>query len=347
MAKKKKLSANQLGKLRARIKYAPERDTITGLTGQAVSQYGSDLRDTDTTAKSTIQFAKGQRKPVTKVFDEAKTAADNSASDVAAAFGSLGTAADPFRAVTAREQGGRTQRLAQARADALHDLTNRQLDAKAGRQFGRLLAQKQLNTTLSDLGERLRSLGDKEGAFAVEQAATLDRESANRRSTRRTAKEKIASSEKIAANKITSQQKIAADKLAASGGKVKGLPKGVKPATQDQLNAFESDFAKAVRYAKELSADYSASEVKTLLTKGSPASKDKATGEVLGGIPSIGNQLALQAAVDMAFGTHLRGRTVRRIHSKGIRLSDIPGLTTKPSKRLGRKRTVGLGQRGV
>jgi hypothetical protein len=348
MAKKKKLTSNQLGKLRAKIKYAPERDTITALVQQAGTTYGSDVADSDTTAGSTIRFAKGQRKPTRKVFDQAKSDADNAATDVKVAFGNLGGAADPYRAVTAREQGGREGRLALARSDALHELTDRQLDAKAGRQFGHLLAQKTYNTSISDLATRLRSLDDKQGAFAVEQAASLDREGADRRSKTRATNRKISSDEKIAANKITSDQKIAAEKIAAAGPKkVKGLPKGVKRASREELNTFESSFAKALSYAKQLSPDYSAAAARDVLTKGSPASKD-AAGNVLAAVPSIPHRLALQAAIDIAYGTHLSGRTVKRLHSKGIRLTDVPGLTSKPSKRLGHRRPgSGVGQLGV
>jgi hypothetical protein len=336
MARRRNRNAQdiRLAQSRAKVRFGPEHSTIKAAAGQALSDYASDLTSADAAAKSAIHFAKKAKKPVAAVFNQARTEADNARSDVEAAFGRLGGAADPFRAATAREQAGAHERVALAGANALHELTQRQLEAKAGGQYAKTAAKQTYNKTVSDLAGRLTDLGDREGAFITSEAGSLRESRAGRQATTRNARMKIKADSRNARAKIEADKQAAdtdytrdvakiklTDSLKNAGSK--GLPKGVKPASSEKLDSFESNFAKALRYAKQYAASGDGrSTAASLLTTGAPATKETSA------VPSIPSQLALSTALDMAYAGHVGRTTQKRMAKKGIRLHDVPGLVS-------------------
>jgi hypothetical protein len=325
MARRRNRNAQdiRLAQSRAKVRFGPEHSTIKAAAGQALSDYASDLTSADAAAKSAIHFAKKAKKPVAAVFNQARTEADNARSDVEAAFGRLGGAADPFRAATAREQAGAHERVALAGANALHELTQRQLEAKAGGQYAKTAAKQTYNKTVSDLAGRLTDLGDREGAFITSEAGSLRESRAGRQATTRNAKLKIRADKEAADTDYT--RDVAKIKLSDSlkNAGSKGLPKGVKPASSEKLDSFESNFAKALRYAKQYAASGDGrSTAASLLTTGAPATKETSA------VPSIPSQLALSTALDMAYAGHVGRTTQKRMAKTGIRLHDVPGLVS-------------------
>jgi hypothetical protein len=310
-------------KQRATVRFAPERSTIKALIGDAQSRFGTDLTAADAGAKSAIHFADRARKPTVSIFDAARSQADAARSDVETAFGKLGGAADPFRAATSREQAGSTQRLALARAQALNDLTSRQY---AGNQ-----ARSTFRKDVGDLGARLRDLGDRQGAFVAQEAASLAdarhkqgvpirvaRINAQARS--RSDRSKFAQAKELEGIKQAGREKLAKTRAASGGGTGLG---GNKPATRSERRGFESDFAKALSYARDYVGAQPRHVAANTLISGAPATKSAE------GVPAIGNQLALSVALDMAYDGHVSRANARRMKSQaGIRLADIPGLTS-------------------
>jgi hypothetical protein len=332
----------RLAQSRAKVRFGPEHSTIKAAIGDAQNNYLSDLTSAAAASKSAIHFAKKAKKPVAAVFNQARSEADAARSDVEAAFGRLGGAADPFRAALAREQAGAHQRVALAGANALHELTQRQLEAKAGGQYAKTAAKQDYRKTISDLAGRLSDLGDREGAFITSEAGSLRESRAGRQATTRNARLKIRADQKaadldygrdVAKIKLTDSLKDAAK---AKGGKGLG---GNKPASRSESRMFQSDFSKALSYAKQYANTYDKKggrvtrhTAASTLTSGAPASKTAS------GVPAIDDQLALSAALDMAYAGHLGRTTTKRLHQAGIRVKDLSGAKSYRSYEKRRRR---------
>jgi hypothetical protein len=321
----------RVAKQRAKVRFGPEQSTIHALVGQAKATRDSDLSSADAAAKSAIHFANKSRKPVAKVFKVARTEADAARSDVESAFGRLGGAADPFRAATSREQAGAHERVALAGANALHELTQRKLEAQAGRQYAKTQVKAEFRKNMGDLGNRLKDLGDRSGAFIAQEAASLAEARAQRMVPTRTARLNIRAHGRETAAKIRADKEKAATKLAADKDLAKykaglrpaggGGLGGSKPASRSETRGFESDFAKALSYAnKYAKKGLPRSTARGELIPGVPATKNSQ------GVPGISNQLALNVALDMAYRGYVTPGHARRMHKAGLRVADIPGL---------------------
>lgn len=322
MARKRDL---KVAKARAKVRFGPEHSTINALLGQAQGTYASDLVSADAAAQSAVHFADKSRKPTAAIFDTARSQADAARSDVEAAFGRLGAAADPFRAATTRGHAAAAQRTALAGARALHELTERKLEAQAGRQYARTQASTDYRKSLGSLAERLRDLGDREGAFIVEDAAKLSESRAERKADLRKTRLGIEGSEKAASVKFGRDKELAKFKSGLTGGGGSGLGGG-KPATRAERRGFQSDFAKALSYAKQYPTRAAA---RAELIPGGPAVTDKAGKVIAPGAPSIDDQLALSAALDMRFDGHVSRANARAMKKQaGLRVADIRGATS-------------------
>jgi hypothetical protein len=327
MARRRNRNAQdiKLAQSRAKVRFGPEHSTIKAAIGQAQGTLASDLIAADAASKSAIHFAKKAKKPVAAVFNAARSEADAARSDVEAAFGKLGGAADPFRAATAREQAGAHERVALAGANALHELTQRQLEAKAGGQYAKTAAQQDYRKTISDLAGRLSDLGDREGAFITSEAGSLRESRAGRSATLRGIRLRGKQDRQQAAAKLESDKELAKYKadLKGSGPGTRGLG-GNKPASRSEMRMFKSDFAKALSYAKQYG---SRADARAELIPGAPAAKDK-KGRLIPATPSIDDQLALSSALDMAFDGHISRANAKALHKAGIRVKELPGAKT-------------------
>lgn len=307
---------------RARVKYGPERSTIKALVGQAETNLASDLTSADAASKSAVHFAKKARKPVENVFKEARSQADAAHSDVETAFGKIGAGADPFRAATAREQADRHEAVALAGARALNDLTQQQVAAKAGGLYARNQAFASYRKDLSDLSTRLRDLGSRQGDFAASELASLQDSRAKAKIPLKVAKINQAGQDRRSEKSLENSKELAKYK---NDLKPKGStgPGGNKPASRSESRMFLSDFATALRYAKRYAAaQQPRHHAAGVMTTGAPPTK------TTDAVPGIDDQLALSAALDMAYAGHIGRTTAKRLHKAGFRVRDLPGAKT-------------------
>ena len=318
------------------VRYGPQREQLTSLLDQARGAYKGDVTATKAGAKSIVMHARRAAKPTKAIYNEATGAQQAAASDVSNAFSALGAAADPYRAATAREQGGAKTRIAGQRAEALQDLRDREMEARAGKVYGIKQARTNLSGDVAKIVQQARSLGEQEGAYQTGRVGSLKSERAERGIKLKVQRE----SEKAKARAREDEQKhdtelenqrqagrtklkqidVAARKAAASSG-----PGGSKPASRAEKRSFDANFSKAVRYAKAYAKtdgkgnQRSRKEAGDDLITGRPASKESS------GIPAIENQVALSAALDMAYLGYVTPKNVKRIRSLGIRVKDVPG----------------------
>ncbi len=117
---------------------------------------------------------------------------------------------------------------------------------RLGRIFAVGAAKDRYNSTLKQLSDRMRDLGDEQGAFVVSRIADLADKRASSGS-------QLAVAKQYGANEAASgkTQKEIAEIYAGGGG---GGVAGNKPATRSELRSFKSNFAKALRYGKDYAA---------------------------------------------------------------------------------------------
>jgi hypothetical protein len=308
---------------RARVKYGPERSTIKALVGQAETNLASDLTSADAAAKSAVHFAKKARKPVENVFKEARSQADAAHSDVETAFGKIGAGADPFRAATAREQANRHQAVALAGAKALTDLTQQQVAAKAGGLYARNQAFANYHKDLSDLSTRLRDVNSRQGDFASQELSSLQDARSKAKIPLKVAKINQAGQDRRSAKSLENSKELAKYKndLKPKGGTGPG---GTKPASRSESRMFLDNFAKARTIATKFAGggQIGRHTAAVTLTKGRPG---KGGDKPVPRVPSIDDQLAISAALDMAYAGYIGRTTAQRLHAVGLRVSDLPG----------------------
>jgi hypothetical protein len=331
----------RIAQAEALVRFGPERSTLSALLGEAKSQYRQDVRSARGAAKSAIRGARAARKPLQQVYDRALSQADVARQDVETAFGQIGAGADVFRAATERETSLNRQQIADASARAQQELTDRAQEARIGRQFAVGAARSKYRADLSQLADRLRDLGDREGAFVVGRLGELGESRANRRTQLQIQREAAAEREEL--ENIKQQDRLELERLRQSGRAGGGGGGGIggnKPATRAELRSFRSNFAKALRYANDYEAQkYARSRAADELTTGKPAAK--IDGQVYPAVPSIGDQLALNVALDMAYGGVVSRRNAQRLHQIGIRVKDLPGAMTRAQRRRQQQRGFG------
>ena len=348
MGKRQSARDRRIARQRARLRTAPEASTITALLGEAKTTYESDITSADAAAKSAIHFANKAEKPVREVYDAARGATDAARQDVEAAFGKLGGAADPFRAATTREREGATRRLELAGANALNELTQRKLEAKAGGQYARTQAGTEFNKTVGTLRQRLLDLGVRRGDIAGSELAAIQE-----------TRDKNQVPIDVANIGAKSREDIAADKLAAADKKKKA--KSQVTQTPDKHSVWQSDITSIIDAAGSYGKGLSRAALKTKLAQGRESQtvlvdKDgNPLGEGLSGRekvqkgakkvtlpakPKFAPDLRMSAALDLYLTGRLGRETKRRLHAAGFSIRNL-GLAQAPMNSTERKIRAG------
>jgi hypothetical protein len=309
MAKKKRSGRQRdidTATAEALVRYGPQKSELLGLIGDLKGQYKSDVTGIKAQTGAQIAGIRRSRPVARKAFNTALHQADIAHRDVDAAFGALGTAADPFEAATAREFGLNRARTASGRAQALSDLTQEAISARAGKQYGLYRAKAEYRSDLSKLRDRLSDLGDQEGAYIVGRLGDLSDKRASRRLQSKL--QDKAQKGRLELEDIKHQHKLDEDKAKAKA-------QGTKPASRSEFRNFRTDFSKALRYARRYATENHPRSV---------AADELITG-TKSGVPAIDDQLALSIALDMAYDGHVSKTNTRRLHQVGIKVADLPG----------------------
>lgn len=299
-----------------KAKYGGQRSDLQSLLNTAATNYQSDLVAADAASRSAAHHARAAKPEVKRVYDAARAETQTASSDIDRSVAGLSSAADPYRAIIARERGLETGRVAAAGAQALANLTDREQGAVAGKFYAQQAAKTSYRNTVSDLQQKLKDLGDREGADVAATMGDILEKSAARRATSRNIR--LTAGLTAAEHR---RQEAAKVKEKAKGG-------GFKPGTHDDLRQFEGVLAQA-RQA-----------INVLTTTGVPKKGDKAAKPKLHRITDRGalaaalvekipDQVALSAALDMAFDKHVSPETAKRMKAqRGVRVADMPGLTS-------------------
>src|SRR4051794_21443547 len=241
----------QIARAEAKVRFGSERATLSDLVSQAEKNYADDLTAAGAASRSAAHFARAAKPGIRDIYHDAAAQTQTANADVDRALAGLGAAADPYRAIVARERGGATGRLATANAQALKSLTDREQEAVAGKLYAEQNAKTQYRDTLNTLATKLQDLGDREGAFAVARIGTLGEARAKRKAQTRNTR--LAAGLRSDAADVAYQRELDKIRLRAElrdkGATTKGLS-GNKPASRTEVRGFQGNVAKALAHAK-------------------------------------------------------------------------------------------------
>jgi hypothetical protein len=138
----------------AQLQYAPEIQALLGLKHDARSTYNTEVAQAIATAAGLKQGAKEARPVTQKIYGQAE-GTRRAANSLAANTLSALPADSPFRAAFGIEDAGARTRFGEARAGALHELTQRMLEADSGRAYDISAAGQHRRESLSKIGQQL------------------------------------------------------------------------------------------------------------------------------------------------------------------------------------------------
>jgi hypothetical protein len=308
------------------VQYDPQVSALSGLIKGARKTYRGDIAVAKASALGTSKAAKRAVKPVKKIYRNSLGDIANAREDVKTGFKKLGDAADPYRAVTAREDAGYRSRVAGERASALKELSDRQLEAKAGQIYAIRAATANRNDTLGTLRGRLSDLYHEKGAYEAGQLGQMANDAAQRRNARRLARIQSRGATRRAKLTQAGENKRAADKIAAD--KIKNAAKAKKDsrASRSDQRMFSTEYGRLAALATGNRLGNTRADLARQLSTG------------VSGVSPAKNGLALQVALDMAYRGYVSPAHARRMRRTGMKLSDVPGLVSPKSHRRAKRR---------
>ena len=352
MAKKKTSRRSRFAEdaaLQAIVRYEPEESGLKALAQQARADYGVSVRQAQNTGDLTLAAAKEAIPGVAKIYDSAGLDQARTASLVSPELAALtGPAAAVMQRGGALEVAQQLGNLRASKAAALEDLTTRQVAARQGQQFGILNARQKFTADMAKILGQTQSLNRQKGAFTASTLNSLEQAFLGRRLTAR-GQDKTA--ESAAAGRAVTRRgqdlshadRVADRKAKATKDAKTTLPGGIKLNSRAMHGTVADQVKSMEGWIREHRDDYgSRHEMARDLLNGVPGSTitDPKTGAKVKdpGVPKAPSQLALQAALDVAFGGGVSNGTAKALHQRGYSVG-ILGLPSgyKPAPRRSRK----------
>ena len=162
-----------LAQQQATVQFGPEESQLQSLLKSAASNYEDDVTRAEEGAKATQLISRASRPRVKAIYAQSTKDTDTANQDVLTAFGKLGAAADPYRAVTARDMAGWKGRIASARSNSLQGLTDREIEAVAGKSQALQKATADYRGDVEKLSDRSTALGREKGAAMAAQLGAI------------------------------------------------------------------------------------------------------------------------------------------------------------------------------
>jgi hypothetical protein len=340
MAKRRKFVSQAT--LEALVRYGPELSGLRELQRTAKSNLRLGVNQAHGTARGIEMETRRAAAPLAAVYDraglqQASIAHTLIGHDLAA----LGPGADAFKAAGATEQAGAAGRLAEAKTQALTDLTSRGVRAKEGEAFQINQARSQFISDLTKVLQRKQDLRGEAGAF---KAATIDK-LAKDQADRALRKDIAASGDAttLAAAGVNPDGTIIpggkADPKVKNAGKTKDkiLPGGAKLATPERHAAVHDEIQLGISQAKRLkAAGRSRGEIVDILINGreSQTLRVDEKGNKLAqpvkipGVKSV-KPTAARAAVEILYQGGITPGTVNALHRGGISIKRLGYRTAK------------------
>jgi len=332
--------ANQAA-LESLLRFGPEYSGLRELQLAAQQQFTTGVRQATAGRRAVGQAIGAARPEVRAIYDRA---GERTGETNAVLGGSMANAPASLQAALAQEQAGFSNRLEESKAAALTDLKERRVSAREGEHTAIRAARDEFANTLQQVMRRKMDLQREEGTFTALRTGEL-RQAAQERADQFALKEMdLTQSERNSLRSAgidpNTGRPIPGGPLTDGGGGSNGRDW----ATPTQHGAAGDAIQLAMSEARNLKKlGGTRQEVAELLKSGADDDEihlhDPQTGKPLynedgtpktrriPGVQQVKSQLLLSAALDEIFDGYVSKTNVRRLHSRGLRIRDLP-LTT-------------------
>lgn len=355
----------------ALVRFGPELSALKELRRSAEMNLTQGVAAAHAGAAGVLSAINQARPDIRQAYGQAGAAAAQQAALSDADLAKLGPVAASVRAAILGERSGFQTRLAGEQAADLSSLSNRAVAAREGESFGTQQAQKSFINTLTQVLGRKQDLARERGAFTASTAQQLRQDAADRRLRVQLQEMSAGQSERNSLRSAgldpNTGKPIQGGPLDPNAARYKSKAKGGRDGGQasDAAHAAAQDQVQtATSWAQRLKAQgLSRHDVAVALSQGRkesevPVYRTDAAGHqqrVLNpdgtqqtrkraGVPQIGSQLLLSAALDQAFDGHLSRQNARRLHQRGLQVRRLPvtSYTEWARRRRGNRTEAGI-----
>lgn len=330
--------------LEAKVRYGPELEGIRALVREAQGDLKRNVAAEEGAAEGIKAAAKAARPRLQGVYGDARRTYSESDQDVANTFRGLGGASDEARGVAARERSNMAKRLEESLAGADTELSQRQVDAEAGRAYAVRNHAANYAKDKAKLDDRRKSLAGEIGAFKI--ATARDLSEAARKAEMDEAQFQLAvarENRQAAEGQARLRQgdkrirqgdaRLRMDRQKSRGEKRKTDKSALK--THQRIVGDIQDAASVARRIAESDTSLKASDVVDLMTLPksiAPSGRNPSGKNPYGGF----GPYTARAAVSLVFNGQLAPHLVRGLRSRGF----LPHRMTRWLPKRGRKHTA-------
>ena len=310
MAKRKRLRDIEAADANAELRFGPEASGIQALLGQAQEDFKTDRRVAGSTARTVIRGARRARPLLKSIYNQAAHGVKVAQDDVEAAFNQAGVTPDnAFRLVAETEGTAYRQKMAAEAAHARRQTVRDVQEAKLGKVFAMGAARDRYNQTVGSLQQRGQELLGQRQAFLTSEVARMKAERQDRNNARDIAL-------------------IQQNRDPRTGKPYPGSREPFKRASNDDRSQMRTALARALDIARDYpKANIDRAAAASELREGVRASGDDP------GFRAIGDQLAVQVALDMAYRGSISNKTRAELLDQGFRPSELSGVRYIADKR--------------
>lgn len=348
----------------ALVKYGPALSALSDLRSEALSEASTSIaaaRSSGNHLQKTITAARPQ---IRSAYSGASKTAQQQAAIDATAVAAL-PADSPLKAAAALEQTGLQGRLAESRAAALTDLSQRSVAAKEGTRAAVSTARSKLASDLAKVLGREQSLAQEKGAFTATDAARLLSDYQAQQQALAIAAGHDATS--TANSKRAARQSERNSERSAGINPDTGKPLPGRGPTGAKLKPGSSSstalVGEAANFARTLrAAGHSRSEVAQTLqvgqkpqpvyqtvktatgTKQQRVLNPDGSAKMTPAVPQVKDQLLLRVALDLAYKGYITKATRNALNRRGQTATSYGTVYWQPAARRIRRRTPRRGE---
>jgi hypothetical protein len=359
----------------ATLRTAPQASVLREMLIQAMS-------DRDVAIKAATGAAHGVTAAVAKagpslkhVYHDAINQAHGTSATVDATLSSMGAVAGPYQAAMARERGTGADRLSQSLTSALSELSNRRIEAAAGRAQATNAALSEYSTTKAKLTRQASDLANQSGLYASTRLGELT--DAERKVRQQAHQKALDRRSKAVQNALERRNKRLTSGVDVRGrvipGGAKDKPVGKKPLAADEQRTRGERLAQAknqviqartwINRFRNGAKPKSDNEIRQLLASGQSAQSISRDVPIIlpNGKPKmVGGQVAtrvqkikgdpvpkldadfIQAALDLENHGHLSTATIHALRGRRIHVIQEWLTPRSPAKRRTQRRQVAV-----
>lgn len=360
----------------ATLRTAPEASVLREMLMQAMSDRDTAIAAATGAARGVTSAVNKAGPSLKKAYGSAIDESHGTAATIDATLSQMGASAGPVQAAMARERGTGADRLSASLASALSELSNRRVEAAAGRAQATNAALGEYSSTKDKLTRQALDLSNQSGLYAstrygeltaderkaardahqkaVDRRFTAKQNAANRRNSRLTsgvdAKGQVIpggpkdGKAKTAKPLTAAEQRTRGEKLAAAKSQIgqaqtwiQRFRTGSKPMSDEQIRQLLSTGAPAKTVTKEVPVmDPATGKAKTDARGQTVTREQKTTGDP---VPKLDADF-IQAALDLEKQGYLTSSTIHALRGRRIHIIQ-DWLAPKPPKRRTPKSTGG------